>query len=343
MQSENFLKDHFSPSRTSIGLDIGNFSVKIAQIKKRHFFKERFLSFAVVPIQGERSRDKVVETIRKAYGNVRAESRKVNISICGPNIIMRYITLPIMKKKDLFQSLEFELERYIPYKKEEVVVDSHILANLPNGKMVVLIVAAEHRIIEERISLIKDSGLEPQLINVDALALTEAFKITFPFYKGVVALLDIGYRTSKFVVMENTIPYFSRDIEIGLFEIIQAISAKTGVEFDPNKESSSDSNKEETVKELREAIRPVLDSLLNELFLCLEYCERNLGKRVEQLYLSGGGSTNKALIESLKEIPDLKIDFWEPTRGFKVTSPPTTEEVRKYSSLLGVAIGLALS
>jgi len=341
MPLSSFLKSTFNPI-VSIGLDIGNFNVKIAQIEKGRFSKSRLLSFAIVPIEGDKSRDSVIKAIKQAYQDVKGKSKKVNVSISGPNIIMRYIIMPTMKKADLSRSFEFELEKYTPYKKEESVVNYCVLTNLPDKKMLVLIVIVERRIIEERVNLIKDAGLQPQLIDVDALALTEAFKAVPSRSKGIVALLDIGYRTSKLVVVKDDIPYFSRDSETGEYEIIQMISEKMDIEFNLAKEWSRNPQ-ESKVKEMAEAIKPVLDTLLDELFLCFEYCERNLQKRIDRLYLSGGGSKAKILLESFEKIPNLKIDFWEPTQGFKVFSSLTTEKVRESTPLLGVAIGLALS
>ncbi len=343
MQLGNFLKGiSFSEAPAAVGLDIGNFSVKLIQIKKINLGKEKSLSFAVVPIKDDGSPDRIIEAIKQAYKDSRIESKKVNISVCGPNIIMRYIILPLMKENDLSKSLEFELERYMPFKKEDAVIDYHILANLPNNQMLVLLVAVERRLIEERIKLIKDAGLEPQAINVDAFALMEAFLGVMPKPKSVTALLDIGYRLSKLVVLEYDVPYFSRDIEIGEYDIFQMISQKMNLDFNLAKELSY-RPKEEKVKEIAESVKPTLDSLLSELSLSFEYCERDLGKKVDQLCLSAGGSKIKFLSESLGNIGDLKIHHWNPIQGFKVTSPLSPEGISEYSHLLAVAVGLALS
>lgn len=342
MQLGNFLKRNpFSP-RTHIGLDIGNFSVKIAQIKKRNFSKERILSFAIIPIKGEGSPNEIIEAIKEAYKNLAADSKKVNISVSGSNIITRYIILPLMTETDLSQSLEIELERYMPFKKEDAVIDYRVLANLPNNQMIVLLVGVERHFIQERMKLIKDTGLEPQMINIDTFALMEAFLGVSPLPSSPVALLDIGYRLTKLVVMEYDVPYFSRDIETGEYDIFQMISEKMGIDFNQAKEWAY-YPKEDKIKEIAEAVRPAFNNLLNELSLSFEYCDRNLEKKVDRLYLSGGGSRIEVLLESLRSIQDLKIDTWDPTQGFKISSSIAAEEIKQYAHLLAVAIGLALT
>lgn len=340
MPLEKFLKNVFFSPPAPLGLDIGNFGVKIVQIKINRFSKNRLLSFALAPIKDNKSPDNVIEAIKQAYKDLSTDLKSVNTSICGPNIITRYIILPSMSRGDLYKSLEFELERYIPYKREDTVSDCRILAKLPNNKMVVLLVAVERRLIHERVSLIKSAGLELQSINVDTLALSETFRALFTRPKGVVALLDIGYKITKLVAMQDGIPYFSREIQTGEHNIIQIVSEKMGIDLDKAKDLLR--NPTDKSNEILTGIKSELHSLLlDDLLLSLEYCERDLEKKVELMYLTGGGSKNKILLESLGKIPDLKIAPLEPLQNFKISSSRSEKELEEYAPFLAVAIGLA--
>jgi type IV pilus assembly protein PilM len=343
MKKKNLLENIFFANSMPLGLDIGSFSVKMAQVKTSSFSKKMSLSFSLAPVRGDKSREKVIEAIKEAYRNLGADTKKVNISIYGQNIVMRYVVLPSMTKEDLHKSLEFELEKYIPYKKEDAVIEYYKLANLSDSKMIVLLVAALRRSVIDRVNLVKEAGLEPQSVNVDALVLSETIK-TFPTRtKGVVALLDVGHRFSKLVVMENDVPYFSRDVITGEYNIMQAISNKLGVTYDNAKELGC--NPGDKLDEITKAITYELNSLVDELSLSFEYCDRNLEKKVTRLFLTGGGSKVKILSEYLKKIPNLKIEFLDPVQNFKISSSIRAEDaalLKEYSSLLSVAVGLAL-
>jgi len=340
MPLENFLKNIFLSPPAPLGLDIGNFSVKIAQIKRSRFSKKRLLSFALAPIKDNKSPDNVIEAIKQAYKDLSTDLKGVNTSICGPNIITRYIILPSMGRGDLYKSLEFELEKYIPYKREDAVIDCRILAKLPNNRMIVLLVAVERRLIQDRVSLVRSAGLESQSINVDALALSETFRALFAHPKGVVALLDIGYRMTKLVVIQDGIPYFSREIQTGEHNIIQIVSEKMGIDLDKARDLLH--NPADKTNEILTGIKSELNSLLlDDLLLSFEYCERDLEKKVELMYLTGGGSRNKILLESLGKIPDLKISPLDPLQNFKISSSRTEKELEEFAPFLAVAIGLA--
>lgn len=343
MAKKNLLDSLFYPGSTALGLDIGSFSVKIVQIRISSFSKKKKIAFSIVPIKGDRSKDKVVEAIKEAYKNLAVDTKKVNISVYGQNIVMRYVVLPVMKSTDLQKSLEFELDKYIPYKKEDAAIEYYKLANLSDNRMIVLLVAALRSTISERISLVKEAGLEPQSINVDALALSEAIKVIPSRSKAVVAVLDVGYRFCKLLVLENDIPYFSRDINTGEYDIIQAISNKMGLPYE--NALALGCNPADKLADITKAVMYVLNSLSDELSLSFEYCDRNLEKKVSCLYLTGGGSKVVVLQEYLKKALKFKIDFLDPLQNFTVSlpeKPGNADLIKESKALLSVAVGLAL-
>ena len=342
MQGENPLRAIFHQPSCYSGLDIGNYSVKFVTIKKAPLRKKSLLSFSAVTLAKNASGQNIQDAIVQASQGMPPESKKIKLSISGPNIIARYILLPAMKESDLAKALEFELEKYIPYKKEEAIINYYILTRLPNNQMVVLFVAAERKVVQERIDLVKGAGLEPQLITIDALALCEIFKALVPKYKGVAVILDIGYRLTKLVVLENNIPFFSRDIEIGEYDIIQMIADRMNISYVTAKEQACGAD-EHKVKELAEAAKTELHTLLNEISLSFEYCERNLEKKVQQIFLCGGGSRIKILSGFLEGIPDVKISFLDLAQGFSVVSAASSQEIHDSASFLCVGAGLALS
>lgn len=335
-------KNPFSKSASSgrLGLDIGNFNVKMTQLKPVRFSKDRQLSFAVVPIKGDRTNLNIIDAIKEAYQNIGSDSREVNLSVCGPNVIVRYIILPKMDQSDLNKALTFELEKYVPHKKDSVTSEFHTLATLPNNKSLVLLVAADKGVITQRTNLIKEAGLVPVSVNIDALALSEVFKVCQVPSKKTVALLDMGYRLSKLVVLEKSTPYFSRDISTGEFNIIQMISKGMDLDFDTAK--SLEHDPQDKAAEISKIIKAELNSLIDEISLSLEYCERNLEIKVDTLYLTGGGTGIKFLLESLERIPNLKVEFLEPAQSFKVSSSINGERLKEVAHLLAVSIGLAL-
>jgi len=341
MQSPNLFQSAGSKHNISVGVDIGNFGVKVVQIKQKRFPKEQYLSFGIREIKEEKSHDTIVGAIKEACSDAKIESNKVNLSVYGPEVITRYITLPNLELNELSRCLEFELERYVPGKKREsMVIDYKILYSLVNNQMVVFLIALERQIIEERISLVKDAGLVPNSINIDSLALMNAYNAAQLYSKEVMAILDIGHTVTKLVVFQGDTLYFSRDINNGVYDLIRLACEKTSIDFNTLNELGT--NLAEKSKDLYMEIKKNLNGLVDELRLSFEYCARHLQKKIGQLYLSGGGSKLKIIEEVLATNLNLKISSLDVTKGFKLAASIKREDLREYSSLITVAVGLAV-
>jgi len=336
MFKNNLFTKLFQSAEDTIGLDIGHFSVKAARVNRSA--NKMMLSFGLSVIDQAGSLG-VVNAIKDACSHLSVNTTSVNISVSGPKVIMRYLVLPAMQPRDLTKSLELEIEKYVPYKKEEVLLDYRVVNRLSNNQCVILLIAVERKFVDEKIKLVSDAGFKAGSINVDALSLREVFVAIMPAYKKPVAVLDVGYRLIKLLIMENNLPIFSRDIEVGEYEIAQIISKKLGVDFEQAKIWGGDPETRASDKAI--LIKKEVNNILSELFLSFEYCERNLGKKIEQLYVAGGGSKLWVLMESLGRFPYLKSEVLDLTQRFKVDAAQD-DTFKNYAYLLPIAVSLAL-
>ncbi len=332
-------------SVVSIGLDIGSSSVKVAQLKKSRFSKAKaVLSLGSSSIQHDVSASGVVDAVKAACRQAKTEVARVNLSVSGSDVIMRYITMPAMKSKDLSSSLHYELERYIPGKSKDMVVDFHALYKLPNNQMLVLLIAAERRVIEERVRIVREAGFEPQLISVDALSLIEAFSYSpaAGSSKEVTAVLDVGYASSKLVVFQQDLPNFSRDISTGVRDFIQLVCERKQLEPAAALEILTGQSAD-AAADAEGAVRPDLSGIIDELRLSFEYCQRNLQKRIEKIFLCGGGTRIQMLSESLEKALAVKTAVWDPIQKFGAVSGIAKTDLPAAGPSFAVALGLALS
>ncbi|MFH1397532.1 MAG: pilus assembly protein PilM [Candidatus Omnitrophota bacterium] len=336
----NYLKDFFSKSPDSaLGLDIGNLNVKLF---KAGSLKNKVFSFAAVPIQPEGSTEKIIGAIKEAHRLLNADTNKVNISLCGSNVLVRYVVLPQMKDADIRKSLDFELEKYIPYKKEDTVIDFCVLKRLVNNKAMILLAASERRVIQDRVNLVREAGLEVDSINIDCLALFNTFKFIYPDFKGVVGLLDVGYKMTKLVVLDNGIPHFSRDIESGRYNVLQLLGNKMSLPINKAEEFEMGllGNSPENIMEI---VGSYIRHLVNELLLSFEYCERDLAKKVERVSLTGGGSNTKGLSVELQKILTIPVDFLDLNHTLKVAPSSGSRASLNNVANLAVSMGLAIA
>jgi len=330
---------------TQVGVDIGNSSIKVAGLKGQPFSKKRILSFGIEYIPKDASLGQKAELIRKSLEGAGITTKMVNISVSGPNVICRYIRLPVMHQHELAKALELEWDSYISLKIDEVIWDCVLLDKLRDSAghryIQVLLVAAKKNFIEERIHLLKTAGLEAGLIDVDAFALINAFKFTQSFENNqLIILLNIGEYFTNVAVLRKGVCWFSRDIPIGGRDITQILVEKLHLSWS-EAEKLKCSLGSKSSKEFQ-LIRTVLDNLVNELNLFFEYLKRELEEQIKFIYISGGSAYLFQLDESLSQNLNITIRKWNPTQAFKLSSGLSQEVLEKHAPDLAVAIGLAL-
>ena len=331
---------------TQVGLDIGNSSIKVVGLKKRFLSKKQILVFGIEDIPKDITQDKKSELVRRALETAGITTQRVNISVSGPNVICRYIRLPVMHRYELARALELEWDNYISLKIDEVIWDYILLDKFRdatgNKYMQVLLVAAKKNFIEERLNLLKAARLEAQLIDVDAVALINAFKVSQPAANNqLTILLNLGEYFTNVAVLRKGICWFSRDIPIGGRDITQVLVEKLHISWQEAEKQKC--NLDSKGSKAFQLIKTVLDNLVNELNLSFEYLKRELEEETGIMYISGGSAHLFQLEEFLSQNLNIPTQKWDPAIAFKLNSGIPQDKLARYSSDLAVAIGLALA
>ena len=136
----------------------------------------KLLDFASVGLDPRQGKEEKLRQLKKLAQEKGISALPVNIGVTGESVIVRYIDLPKMSKEEVGQALKYEAQQYIPFKMEEVVFDYHILKPLdlsPTDRMKVFLVAAKKQTITEFVELIQQTGLKPNLIDVNSFSLID--------------------------------------------------------------------------------------------------------------------------------------------------------------------------
>ena len=352
-------KNKPSKERFSLGLDIGTQAVKFVKLK---FFKEgvELCGFALEPVPANSKPD--INRMMQSQ-NIKT----VNISVSGPGAIIRYVNFPKMNNDELRQALRFEAQKHIPFSMDEVNLDSYILKeDLPDNKMFVLLAAAKKESINQRMKIIQEAGLKVNVIDVDSVALINAFNFNYPqddlTERKAVALLNIGALMSNLNILENNIPRLSRDIHIAGNSFTQKLMDIFAMDFKSaeelklnpvrntkdievqNKISNGVNPDKERADKITAAIDAVLANLANEIRISFDYYESQSASSVAKIYLSGGGSQFFGLKDMLANLLGIEVEYWDPFRRVNISGglKQETETIKALSGRLAVALGLAL-
>jgi type IV pilus assembly protein PilM len=228
-------------SKQLTGLDIGASSIKVAEILQSSKGAE-LKSFGMVPLPPEVIVDGAImdaeivkDAIKQVFKEARIRNKNVAISVSGHSVIVKKIIVPEMTQQDLEKSIETEARQYIPFDIEDVNVDFQILERAPmaqQGEMEVLLVAVKKDKINEQISLVRESGLNPAVIDIDSFAFENIYELNYEAEPGSVALIDLGASTMKINIMQDGTSTFVRDISMGGNQYTEALQKEFNVNFE---------------------------------------------------------------------------------------------------------------
>lgn len=324
--------------KTALGLDLGTSNIKYVKLRPAKDGYE-LSSFGI-----ETSQTDVTPILKKI--NQAQNINKANISLSAPQAIIRYVNFPRMQLVELKQALRFEAQKHIPFSVNEVNLDVIILKNdLPDNKMLVLLAAAKKDFINQRIKILTDLGITPSLIDVDALALVNAFNFSYAEDESVknktVALLNIGAAVSNLSILENGLPRLSRDINIAGNSFTQKLADVFAIDFKAAENLKLNPEKEKLEK-ISLSLENVLSGLATETRVSFDYYESQGLASVSKIFASGGISIFPGVTDTLKNLLDISVENWDPFKKISIPANMDAGKLKNSASQFAVAVGLAL-
>ena len=342
-----------------VGLDIGSYSVKAVELKPKK--KGDRLAYEVIKIGYEAlphdaivegtiiDSAAVVETIRLVFDENKISNKDVSISISGNSVIIKKISLPVMERQELAESIIWEAKHNIPYPYEETNVDYAILksSSAEDKNQDILLVAAKKDKIANYSNVINQARKNLQAIEVDTFALQNVLEINYAevFNEKTLALINIGANITNVVIVEKGVPQLFRDLSLGGHFFTENMRKELNISFEeaekllkgiPGKTVTADQF--QTVLTMN--VRDLLDEI-EKTFSFYEATEKR-ERKIDQIFLSGGLANVPNILSSFEHKFRIKTEVLNPFREI-------TYDDRKLDSIyfnemapiFGVAVGLA--
>jgi type IV pilus assembly protein PilM len=337
-----------------LGLDIGTSAVKFADLKDtgRGYQIE---NIGLTPLPPETIVDgslmdatTVVEAIGELISHYKIKKREVAVSVSGHSVIVKKITLPKMTESELEENIMVEAERYISFDINDVSLDFQILSTPEKDMgehMDVLLVAAKKDFVNDYITIVREAGLSPMIIDIDAFALENVYELNYPLEIGdLVALCDIGASIMNLNIVRGGKSLFTRDISIGGNLYTEEIQKELSVNFEEAEDlklgGSSDKGSPHIIDKV---FNKVSSNIALEIAKSLDFFTATFpDEKVARLYLTGGCAKAPRLKEIVHERVNIPVDILNPFANIAVNPHVVDPEyLKEISSLMTVSVGLA--
>jgi type IV pilus assembly protein PilM len=286
----------------------------------------------------------VADAIRGLMQSAGIKSRQVVIAVGGRDVIVKKISMERVKEAEARQLIRWEAEQHVPFDMENVELDFQILDPEGEGlQMNVLLVAAKRELVENKMALLTQAGLQPSIIDVDAFALHNAFQLNHPdAMHGVVGLVNMGHETTNINIMEDGVPVLTRDLPLGTRRFREDLQRERGL-------SAEDADRLLQGFERSEVLEPFLETRGEELAVGIERAaaflqsaSRSAGG-LGRLYTTGGGSRIPGLNRVLADRLRLPVQQANPIERLQVAEDVLSNlNPDEVGPLLMLPIGLAL-
>lgn len=305
-----------------IGLDLGRRCVKAAVLKGsfRGYEVEDFLSLEPEAPEdgGPPDAAAVIAAARAILDTIDQPQAQVVVGLPAGRVSTWLLEMPFADKKRLEATLPFEIENYVPWDLETIVLDYQVQEKGPPAK-VFAAMAPRDRLAQ----LLEDLGeveIDPRFVTVDAAALADLLTDVDlgleeppsddPFDDGPPkaqkspVIIDIGATRTLLTVCPNGQPRWLRSLDRG---------AEFLGKYDPDSEathSEIDALDEEAAQaeQLRQGkADKVLRTWLSELRASLLAAEE-AGFSLERVFICGGGSARPGLPEAITGAVGLEVE-----------------------------------
>jgi len=258
------------------------------------------------------------------------EDVDVYLVVKGEGVLLRYIPFPKVEKEKIKEVFNYEIARFIPFKKEEVYFDVCVLEeNYSKEEFFILLAVVKKDFINSIIEKFKKEDINIVRIIPNNVALINLYLNFFLKEERNIALVDIGVSSTLLSLVKGKMPCLSREIKVSLSDLFERIFKKENIEKDKI------IDEEERFKGIMEDFGWELSQEIKNSF---DYFEINWGQKIEKIFLTGGGAKFKTLFEVLKNSLGLEVEIMDPLK--KIKHYPS--QLLNFKEILATSIGASI-
>ncbi len=327
-----------------LGLDIGSHSIKAALFDTA--FRAYTLTdlFQSAPLRLEEAHPEehdiiIIESILQMIQKNNIDVKNVVTSLSGKSISNRMLKLPLPPKQ-LAKVLPFEIENYIPFPLEDLIIDHHIIQATKN-ETICLAAAAQKNIIENHINLLQRAGIQPSFITFDTISLYNLNQFVQPSAARTYAIVDMGYQKTSICIVTDQKLGLIRTLYTGARDLDEAIRNEMNLTLDQAAEVKEKHGilelekqplKSADLQRLSNCIKTVINPLFQEIFQSFHLFRSQdwiapEAQKIEHVLFCGGSSLLRNLPEyftQLLNIPSQRLYLLEnqdPERASRPKEP----------------------
>ncbi|HMN70007.1 MAG TPA: pilus assembly protein PilM [Bdellovibrionales bacterium] len=345
----------------SIGVDIGTFSIKVAEVEatSKSYIVRRVQEF---PLSLDLTKDKkieIIDTLRTLFQQFDPDQTQFIFALPQKSVSARLVRLPFRERFKVQKAIISQLEDELPFSQEDAIFDAKITKYAGKGADILAMAAPKER-IAEIFDLAHDCGVRPLFISTTGMGANNLFENwmeppaeglnaeqEIPVARKAEVVVNIGHSSTELLVYVEGMLAALRSIDWGARNIADAIGQKYGLNYlQGMRELQSKGfvmlDKGQGTREqiaFSDVIENSLQPLVADMRLKLLELQSEMNLQWTKGSLIGGGAQLKNLGAFLTQAFEIPFNRYKQFEHHPILNFETNAHLELVS---GTAIGLAI-
>lgn len=234
----------------------------------------------------------------------------VSFALHGHDIVIRQLEMPLMEEKSLGKLVEWEIAQYLPENGANYYINYEILEKINTKARKVynlLVVATPKNKVDKFVELSYGLGLKLKSIDISANCLARVLKhsIKASNDKASIGIIDIGFRNSKTIILDEGKLFMEREIPFGVKNAVIEISKSFSIGEDAAYEYLYNKFNFKRIRndsDIDKRIQYIFENALSSFDRAIQfYTNGKIKKSLDRIYIVGGGSGIPGIDEYIKD------------------------------------------
>jgi type IV pilus assembly protein PilM len=332
---------NFFKQNIFLGIDIGTTSIKLVELQKTKQ-KIELTNYGILEKYGhlERINDaiqtnsfKLLEEstallLRQLIEKSKIKNQKTYMALPSFSGFVSIMELPEMSNKELAKAVNFQAGQYIPMPLQETTLDWQIIERV-NNKVIILLMAVPTDIVKRYVQSAELAKINLKGLELETVAIA---RLLGKKEKGVVALVDIGGRSTSINIMENGTLRTSHNVDTAGGDFTQVISSGLGINplrAEELKRSYGLNIQSRGEIKITNLLTPLLDVIKRETEKAINNYFLRTKKKAEKVILTGGGANLQGLEDYYSKQLALPVVKGDPFSWGLISYNPNLAPVMK--------------
>jgi type IV pilus assembly protein PilM len=334
-----------------LAVDLGSRTTKAVHLRRQGdaLVLSRFALLDAPIFEKSLSAELLGEHLKAVSQAMEAKTRLVSLTTNVNEALVRHVDMPRMPVEDMRLILKHNSRNYLQQDLSNYVFDCHFLPPGPEAgkatgavpKQKVLVAGGKTQLVDDFVAGARSAGLVADHIVPGLIGPVNTFEMAMPdaFANDVVALVDVGFRSSSICILQQGELILSRVVAVGGDRMTSVISESMNISY-----AEAEGIKIGMAGEVQSHLESILVPLGRELRASIDFFEHQQDRPVSVVYLTGGSTRSELVIQVLQQELMIETRTWNPTSFLKLELPPEqAAEIEHVSPQLAVAIGAAVA